>query len=127
LRETDAPDGYQKAKDISFVPEGTYVQIIVMTDSRTQTTAEDKDTENNGNVTTTAAAENNGSGTTTANTGSNGGSTVSNSDSTSVDSSDNAETVQTGDNSMLPVTAAVMVSALAALAIVFAERKFKNE
>ncbi|MGI5990167.1 MAG: SpaA isopeptide-forming pilin-related protein [Lachnospiraceae bacterium] len=127
LRETDAPDGYQKAKDISFVPEGTYVQIIVMTDSRTQTTAEDKDTENNGNVTTTAAAENNGSGTMTANTGTNGDSTVSNSDSTSVDSSDNAETVQTGDNSMLPVTAAVMVAALAALAIVFAERKFKNE
>jgi hypothetical protein len=38
LRETDAPDGYQKADDISFEPEGTDVQTIRMTDSRKQVT-----------------------------------------------------------------------------------------
>ena len=45
LREADAPDGYQKADDISFVPEGAAVQTIRMIDSRTKA-AEDTDKQN---------------------------------------------------------------------------------
>jgi hypothetical protein len=36
LREVAAPDGYQKADDISFVPDGTAVRTIEMVDSTTK-------------------------------------------------------------------------------------------
>ena len=39
LREAAAPDGYQKADDISFAPEGTAVQTVRMIDSKTQVKA----------------------------------------------------------------------------------------
>jgi hypothetical protein len=142
LREIDAPDGYEKADDITFVTEGAAVQTITMTDSKTQVTTDD-DTDDTGNTdetddtgdndntgdnnttnTNTTTNTSSGNGTTIVNTTSNGG-TVS-----STDTSDNSTTVQsvkTGDDSMLPETAAVTAAAIAVLGIVLAARKRKTD
>ena len=160
LREIDAPDGYQKADDITFVPEGAAVQTITMTDSKTQvTTEEDTDdtgdndnTDNTGDnnttstdtttetstdtATDTSTDTGSGNGTTIVNTSnggdSNGGGTVSSGGNTltSTGTFDNSATVQsvkTGDDSMLPETAATTAAALAALGIILAARKRRKE
>ncbi|MGI6205818.1 MAG: SpaA isopeptide-forming pilin-related protein [Anaerovoracaceae bacterium] len=166
LRETDVPDGYQKADDITFVPEGSGVKTVTMTSSKTpvmtdEDTSNDEnssnsgDTENtdntgNGNTansttstsTDTSTDTGSGSGTTVVNTtgdggSSNGSSTVSSNGGSTVSSSGvstgtsgssaNVKSVKTGDDSILPETAAVTVAALAALGIILAARKRKNE
>ena len=152
LREIDAPDGYQTADDITFVPEGEAVQTITMTDSKTAVTTDD-DTDNTGvtddtddtgdtsgntgdnnttsadTATDTSTDTNSGNGTTIVSTTSdggsgNGGSTVSSSDTS--DNSTAVQSVKTGDDSMLPETAAVTAAALATLGIILAARKRKN-
>ncbi|MGI6205815.1 MAG: MSCRAMM family protein [Anaerovoracaceae bacterium] len=155
LREVYAPDGYEKADDITFVTQGAAVQTITMTDSKTQITTDDdedtgdtddnsdaddnddtSDTDNTGDNTgdnsttdSNTTDTNSGNGTTTVNTGSNG-STVSSNNGGSTGTSDNSATVQsvkTGDGSMLPETAAVTTAALAALGIILAARKRKTD
>ncbi|MGI6205820.1 MAG: SpaA isopeptide-forming pilin-related protein [Anaerovoracaceae bacterium] len=146
LREVAAPDGYQTADDITFVPEGEAVQTITMTDRKTQvTTDEDTDdtddtgdndnTDNTGDNTTstdtttdTSTDTSSGNGTTIVNTTSNGGtvSSTGSSNGTS-DSSTTVKSVDTGDDSMLPETAAVTAAAIAVLGIVLAARKRKTD
>ena len=100
LREVYAPDGYQKADDITFVTQGAAVQTIKMIDSKTQITTDDDedtgdtddnsdvddnddtsdtddtsdngDTENSNTPDSNTTDTNSGNGTTTVNTG-NGG------------------------------------------------------
>ncbi|MGI6205819.1 MAG: SpaA isopeptide-forming pilin-related protein [Anaerovoracaceae bacterium] len=146
LREVAAPDGYQKADDITFVPEGAAVQTITMTDSKTQVTTDDDtddtgdndntdNTDNTGdndttNTTTNTTTEtSSGNGTTIVSTTSNDGSTVSSTGSSTgtSDKSSAVQSVKTGDDSMLPETAAVTAAAIAALGIILAARKRKNE
>ena len=150
LREIDVPDGYEKADDVTFVPEGTGVNTVTMTDSKTSvTTDEDTSdtsdtsdpedtgtTDNTGDSSTTTtttdtnADTSSGNGTTIVSTTSDGGSSDGGSTVSSSGTSDNSSAVQsvkTGDDSMLPETAAVTAAEIAALGIILAARKRKNE
>ncbi|MGI6205817.1 MAG: SpaA isopeptide-forming pilin-related protein [Anaerovoracaceae bacterium] len=143
LREVDAPDGYEIADDIAFVPEGSDVQTVTMIDSKTSITTEDTteetDTPDTPDTTDTTETDtpdtsdttdsSNGNENTAVITTSNGGSTVSSNNGGSSSTSDNSSTVQsveTGDSSMLPETAAATSAALAALGIILAARKRRN-
>ncbi|MGI6205816.1 MAG: MSCRAMM family protein [Anaerovoracaceae bacterium] len=144
LREVAAPDGYQKADDITFVPEGAAVQTITMTDSKTQVTTDDDtddtgdndntdNTDNTGdndttNTTTNTTTEtSSGNGTTIVNTTSNGGTVSTTGSSNGTSDSTAVQSVDTGDGSMLPETAAATAAALAALGIILAARKRKAD
>ena len=142
LREIDAPDGYEIADDITFVPEGAAVQTITMTDSKTAVTTDEGtddtgDTEDNtgdnnttstDTTTDTSTDTGSGNGTTIVNTTSSGGTVGSTGSSTGTsDNSTTVQSVKTGDDSMLPETAAVTAAALAALAIIMAARKRKAD